>query len=173
MNGTDDDPPVRLGGHVVFLLPASPDVESALRAVCPAGGAAAWIETANSERPRFAGAAAAYADSSRVERRRTGRGSEWLRLNGLATVYRDSAGRVERHPPTISPELVAELAATRTESGADGHYEFTHVLPGRYLLAVEIRAEFRWMPVQVQRERVTAVISPRASRTGCEVVSGA
>src|SRR4051812_3387075 len=130
--GTDDvQPPVALSGHTVYLLRATTDVATALKAACPAGGAAAWKQTANAESERLVAAATVYGDSSRDARRRSLRG-EWMRLTRMQRLYRDSAARVPRAAPTITADLVAQLSTAQTETRNDGGYEFAHVAPGTY-----------------------------------------
>jgi hypothetical protein len=158
-----------LSGQTVYLLPASAGVGAALRGVCPAGGAVAWQQAARAERERFAATAAAYRDSSRDQLRRSGRSAEWMRLRQLAAAFADSVGKVQRQPPTIGRDLVAELATTRAETGPDGRFTLSDVAAGSYLLAVEIRAEFEWRPVQVGHTKAVLTMSPGTSTVGCEI----
>ena len=169
--GTDSPDAVRLSGQAVFLVAASPDVGSALKTVCPAN-AAGWSEAIRAERERFSVLAAAYADSAKDEFRQRRGSRRWTALIRLMNVYRDSAASMNGQPPPIPDDLVEKLSMNRANTGSDGRYVFEQLPPGPYLVATEMRDEFRWVPVEVKRSAALADVRPQASRTTCDVARG-
>jgi hypothetical protein len=169
--GTDDAQSVRLSSRPVFLLATSVEVAAVLKSVCPAN-AADWIERARSERSRFEQTATAYSDSTRDELALHRGSRRWSILLHMMNVYRDSARGMDGRPPSIPSDLVEKLAMNRATTSSNGHFTFGDVAPGRYLLATEIRDEYRWVPVEVARAKTTADITPRRSQTSCDVARG-
>ena len=166
--GTDAEPRVRLTDHSVFLVETSPDVASALDAACPAN-APDWPEKVRGERQRFDQIATAYTDSARDElARRRGR-LRWSALIRMMNLYRDSAARMDGRPPPIPRDLIEKLATKRVNTGDDGRYGFVELPRGTYLVATEVRDEYRWVSVQVARGRIVADITPSRSQTSCDV----
>lgn len=168
--GTDSPQSIRLTGQAVFLLAASSAVGSALRTVCPAN-AAGWSEAVRAERERFGALAAAYTDSAREEFAQHRGSRRWTGLIRMMNLYRDSAASMTGQPPTIPSDLVEKLSINRVNTTADGRYAFRKLAPGTYLLATDLRDEFRWVPVEVKRTTTLADITPRGSRTTCNVAA--
>ena len=166
--GTDSEQPVRLSEHGVFLLATSSDVAAALRAVCPAN-ASDWSEKVRSERQRFEQLSNTYSDSARDEFAQRRGSRHWTALVRMMNVYRDSAAGMDGRPPSLPADLIEKLALNRVNTGPDGHYTFGRVAPGKYLLATELRDEYRWIPVEVARGNAVADITPRGTRTSCEI----
>jgi len=169
--GTDSAQPLRLSGQAVFLLMASADVASALKSVCPAN-AAGWSERVRAERERFDGLAAAYADSARDEFAQRRGSRRWSGLIRVMNMYRDSAATMDGQPPPIPLDLVEKLSMNRTNTGSDGHYAFNELSPGTYLVATELRDEYRWVPVQIGRAKSATDVTPKGSQTTCVVARG-
>jgi len=169
--GTDSPQPVRLSGQAVFLLAASPDVGSALKTVCPAN-APGWREAVRAERERFGALAATYGDSARDELALRRGSRRWTSLIRTMNMYRDSAASMNGQPPPIPGDLVEKLSMNRANTSSDGHYEFRQLPPGTYLVATELRDEYRWVPVEVRRSTAVADVTPRGSRTTCDVARG-
>jgi hypothetical protein len=84
-------------------------------------------------------------------------------------MYRDSAATMDGQPPPIPRDLVEKLSVNRTNTGADGHYAFTELPAGTYLVATELRDEYRWVPVQIGRATSAADVTPKGSQTTCDV----
>jgi hypothetical protein len=166
--GTDGTPPVRVTHHEVFLLSATEEVTSVLKSVCPAS-ATAWAEQSRSERERFEQLAAAYSDSARDELAVRRGGRRWTALVRMMNIYRDSAAKMDGRQPTIPGDLVEKLATNRANTNDDGRYAFSKLTPGQYLVVTDLQNEFRWIAVEVSRAKRTADITPRASRTSCDV----
>ena len=169
--GTDSPDAVRLSGQAVFLVAASSDVGSALKTVCPAN-AAGWGEAIRAERERFGVLAAAYGDSAKDEFTQRRGSRRWTGLVRLMNVYRDSAASMNGQPPPIPGDLVEKLSINRANTGSDGRYVFQQLPPGPYLVATELRDEFRWVPVEVKRSAAVVDVRPQASRTTCDVARG-
>ena len=169
--GTDSPRGIRLSGQTVFLLAASPDLGSALKTACPAN-AEGWGQAVRAERQRFGALAAAYSDSAKAEfsLRRSSR--RWAALIRAMNMYRDSAASVNGQPPPIPVDLVEKLSMNRVNTSPDGHYAFRQLPPGTYLVATELRDEYRWVPVELKRETVVANVTPGGSRTTCDVARG-
>ncbi|HEY4216766.1 MAG TPA: hypothetical protein VGM67_06485 [Gemmatimonadaceae bacterium] len=167
--GTDGDPAVPVTGHAVYLLAATSETASALKAVCPALGAAELTTQANAERQRLTNVSAAYTDSLHDEllgRRDAKRVAD---LRATMLLYHDSAASVSSEPPPVPSTLIETLALKQVPSGDDGSYAFENVPPGQYLVAVELKDEYRWLPVQVGRRKAVADVRPRVTKSGCEV----
>jgi hypothetical protein len=169
--GTDSAQPVRLSGQAVFLLAASADVASALRSVCPAN-AAGWNERVRAERQRLDDLAALYSDSARGEFAQRRGSRRWTALVRTMNTYRDSATRMDGQPPPIPDDLVEKLSMNRTNTGSDGHYAFNELAAGTYLVATELRDEYRWVPVQIGRAKSNADVTPKRSQATCDVARG-
>ena len=60
----------------------------------------------------------------------------------------------------------------RANTGPDGRYVFGPLAPGTYLVATELRDEYRWVPVQVARTKAIADVTPRGSQASCDVARG-
>ena len=75
-------------------------------------------------------------------------------------------------PPAIPADLVEKLSINRANTSSDGRYAFRQIPPGAYLIATELRDEFHWVPVEVKRSTAVADITPRGSRTTCDVARG-
>jgi hypothetical protein len=71
-------------------------------------------------------------------------------------VYRDSAASMNGQPPPIPGDLVEKLSINRANTGSDGRYVFQQLPPGPYLVATELRDEYRWVPVEVKRSAALA-----------------
>jgi hypothetical protein len=166
--GTDGAAPVRVTGHVVFLISTTTEVTSVLKAVCPAS-AADWAAQSRSERARFEQTAAAYSDSARDEFTLRHGGRRWTALVRAMNIYRDSAAKIDGRQPTVPGDLIEKLATNRVSTDDGGHYTFSKLPPGQYLVVTDLHDEFRWTAVQVSRARRTADITPRASQTSCDV----
>ena len=169
--GTDSPDAIRLSGQPVFLVAASPDVGSALKTVCPAN-AAGWTEAIRAERERFSVLATAYADSAKDEFTQRRGSRRWTALIRLMNVYRDSAASMNGQPPPIPGDLIEKLSINRANTGSDGRYVFQQLPPGPYLVATELRDEYRWVPVEVKRSAALADVRPHGSRTTCDVARG-
>jgi hypothetical protein len=169
--GTDDAQPLRLSGHLVFLLSTSDEIVSALKSVCPAN-TADWNERVRSERERLSQSAAAYGDSARDELAQRRASRRWSALVRMMNIYRDSAARMDGRPPSVPSDLVEKLAVNRANTGDDGRYVFGELAPGTYLVATELRDEFRWKPVQVARTKAIADVTPERSQAGCDIARG-
>jgi len=169
--GTDSPQAVRLSGQAVFLLAASPDVGSALKTVCPAN-TPGWSEAVRAERERFGALAATYSDSAKDELALRRGSRRWTSLIRTMNMYRDSAASMNGQPPPIPGDLVEKLSMNRANTSLDGHYEFRQLPPGTYLIATELRDEYRWVPVEVRRSTTVADVTPRGSRTTCDVARG-
>jgi hypothetical protein len=169
--GTDGADAYRLTSHPVFLLTASNDVASALKAACP-GNDAGWSDRARAERARFDQIATTYSDSARDEFALRRGSRRWTALIRTMNVYRDSASSMDGRPPLFPRELVEKLAMNRANTGANGQYVFADLSPGTYLVATELRDEYRWVPVQVARKKAIADVTPRGSKTSCDVARG-
>jgi hypothetical protein len=167
--GTDGEPAVPVTGHPVYLVAASTETASALKAVCPALDAAALTAQANAERQRLTTTSAQYADSLHDELTTRRDAKRIADLRSSMVLYHDSAASVSAEPPPVPGSLVETLAMKQVPSGDDGSYEFMNVPPGRYLLAVELSAEYRWLPVQVGRRTAVADVKPGLTKSGCEV----
>jgi hypothetical protein len=167
--GTDGKPPVPVTGHPVYLVAATSETASALKAVCPALDQSELTAQAGAERQRLSNISALYADSLHDEllARRDARRVADLRSSMV--LYHDSAASVSAEPPPVPATLIETLAMKQVSSGDDGSYAFTNVPPGRYLLAVELSAGYRWLPVRVGRGTSVAVVTPRMTKSGCEV----
>jgi hypothetical protein len=166
--GTDGDTPVRVTGHQVFLLSTTNEVTSVLKSVCPASPAD-WAEQSRRERARFEQIAAAYSDSARDEFTLRHGGTRWTALVRAMNIYRDSAAKMDGRQPTVPGDLIEKLATNRVSTDDGGRYAFAKLPPGQYLVVTDLHDEFRWLPVQVSRAKRTADITPRASRTSCDV----
>jgi hypothetical protein len=167
--GTNGEPGVPVTGHPVYLVAASPETAAALKAVCPAMGAATFATQAAAERQRLSDLSAHYGDSLHEElvtRRDARRVTE---LRNAMTVYHDSAAAVASRPPPVPVTLIETLAMKQMSSEDDGSYAFTNIPPGRYLVAVELTNGYRWLPVQVGRRTAVANVSPLGSKEGCEI----
>ena len=169
--GTDDAAAVRLSGHPVFLVATSTEVAAVLKSVCPAN-AVDWKERARAEHERFSQIAASYGDSARDEFAQRRGSRRWSALLRAMNVYRDSAASMDGRPPSIPGDLVEKLAMNRANTGPDGHYIFGPLTPGTYLVATELRDEYRWVPVQVARAKAIADVTPRRSQASCDVARG-
>jgi hypothetical protein len=170
--GTDGEQPLRLTGHSVYLVMTSAEVATVLQAVCPAN-AADWTEKVRSERARFEQLAIAYSDSARDELARRRGTRRWTGLVRAMNTYRDSGARMDGRPPPIPRDLVEKLAVNRVNTDAGGRYVFAGLAAGSYLVAAELRDEFRWVPAQiVARGKAVANITPRDSRASCDVARG-
>jgi hypothetical protein len=169
--GTDDAQPLRLSGHLVFLLSTTDDVATALKSACPAN-AADWNERVRSERERLGQTAAAYGDSARDELAQRRGSRRWTALVRMMNIYRDSAARMDGRPPSVPSDLVEKLAVNRANTGDDGHFVFSELAPGTYLVATELRDEFRWKPVQVARTKAIADVTPQRSQASCDIARG-
>lgn len=167
--GTDSEPAVPVSGHPVYLVAASSETAAALKAVCPAMSTAELTAQADSERRRFNGLSASYGDSLHNELVSRRDRNEVARLRLAMALYHDSATSVVAQLPAVPATLIETLAMKQVPSGDDGRYVFADVPPGRYLVTVELRDEYRWLPVQVGRSKSTANVSPRGSKEGCEV----
>jgi hypothetical protein len=166
--GTDGTAPVRVSGHLVFLLSTANEVTSVLKSVCPAS-AADWAERARNERARLEQIAAAYSDSARDEFTLRHGGRRWTALVRAMNIYRDSAEKMDGRQPTIPGELIEQLATNRVNTDDAGRYAFVNLTPGQYLVVTDLHDEFRWLPVQVSRAKRTADVTPRASQASCDV----
>jgi len=124
---------------------------------------------ADAERRRFNGLSVSYGDSLHDELVSRRDRVQVARLRGAMALYHDSATSIVAQLPAVPVGLIETLAMKRVPSGDDGRYVFADVPPGRYLVAVELRDEYRWLPVQVGRSKSTANVSPRGSKEGCEV----
>jgi hypothetical protein len=169
--GTDSPRPLRLSGQAVFLLPASADVASALKSVCPSNSAG-WSDAVRAERDRFGALATAYSDSARDEFAQRRGSRRWTALVRVMNTYRDSAASMTGRPPPIPDDLVEKLSINRANTSSDGRFAFRDLQPGTYLVATELRDEFRWVPVEVKRTTALADLTPRSSRTTCDVARG-
>jgi hypothetical protein len=169
--GTDSPQPLRLSGKSVFLLAASADVGSALKAACPSN-AAGWNEAVRAERERFGELATAYSDSARDEFAQHRSSRRWTALIRLMNVYRDSAASMTGQPPPIPGDLIEKLSINQVNTSSDGRFAFRELPPGTYLVATELRDEYRWVPVEVKRSTAVADVTPRGSRTTCDVARG-
>jgi hypothetical protein len=167
--GTDSEPAVPVSGHPVYLVAASPETAAALKAVCPAMSTAELAAQADAERRRFNSLSVSYGDSLHGELVSRRDRAEVARLRGLMALYHDSATSVVAQLPGVPVSLIETLAMKRVPSDDDGRYVFSDVPPGRYLVTVELRDEYRWLPVQVARSKSAANVSPRGSKEGCEV----
>jgi hypothetical protein len=165
----DSGQPVKVEGHSVFLVSVSDELRSVLRAVCPDGGAAAWQEKLSAERNRLHDVAAAYEDSAGAERTLRGMSRRWRQLQRLTYTYADSAMHTNTDPPTVSGDLIEKLSIKRASTDPNGGYEFTNLPRGQYLIAADIRHEYRWVPVEVSRARTTADVSETGSQSGCAI----
>lgn len=165
----DSGQPVKVEGHSVFLVSVSDEVRSVLKSVCLDGGAAAWQEKLGAERNRLREMATAYEDSAGAERTARGMSRRWRHLQRLAYNYSDSAMHTNTEPPTVSADLIEKLSIKRASTGANGGYEFTNLPRGQYLVAADIRHEYRWVPVEVSHTRTTADVSESGSQSGCAI----
>jgi len=166
--GTDSPQSIRLSGQTVFLVTASADVGSALKTACPSN-AAGWSEAVRAERERFGVLAAAYSDSARDELAVRRASRRWTALVRMMNIYRDSASSMNGQPPAIPVDLVEKLSVNRANTSPEGRYVFRELPPGKYLIATELRDEYRWVPVEVKRATAVVDVTPRGSRATCEV----
>ena len=166
--GTDGTSPVRVTGHQVFLLSTANEVTSVLKSVCPAN-AAEWAEQSRGERARFDSLATAYSDSARDELAARRGGRRWTTLVRTMNIYRDSAAKMDGRPPTIPGDLIEKLATNRVSTDDAGRYAFSDLAPGQYLIVTDLHDELRWLAVQVSRGKQTADVTPRVSRSSCDV----
>lgn len=169
--GTDSPQPLRLSGQAVFLLPASADVGSALKTACPSN-VAGWSDAVRAERDRFGALATAYSDSARDEFAQRRGSRRWTALVRLVNTYRDSAASMTGQPPPIPNDLVEKLSINRANTSSDGRFAFRELQPGTYLVATELRDEFRWIPVEVKRSKAVADLTPHESKSTCDVARG-
>ena len=155
----------------MFLLATSSELAAALQSVCPANSPE-WAEKVKSERERLEMLGAAYGDSARDELAQRRASRRWSMLVRTMNSYRDSATHMDGRPPAFPIDFVEKLALNRVNTGNDGRYVFGELAPGTYLVATELRDEYRWVPVQVVRAKSIADITPRGSRTSCDVARG-
>jgi hypothetical protein len=165
----DSGQPIRVSGHSVFLVSVSDEVRSVLKSVCPDGGVVAWREKLGAEQNRLRRVAANYEDSAADERTLRGMSRRWRQLKRASYVYSDSAMHTTSEPPTIGADLIEKLAMQRASTGDSGGYEFTNLPRGQYLIAADIRHEYRWVPVEVTRFKTTADVSENGSQSGCAI----
>lgn len=165
----DSGQPIKIVGQSVFLVSVSDEVRTALKSVCPDGGIAGWQAKLGAERDRLGAVAAAYEDSATVERTLTGMSRRWRQLKRLAYANSDSAMHTNMEPPTVTGDLIEKLSIKRASTSENGGYEFTGLPHGQYLVAADIRHEYRWVPVEVSRSRTTADVSESGSQSGCMI----
>jgi hypothetical protein len=169
--GTDDSTAVRVTGHPVFLLSTAAEVAAVLKSICPANPAE-WSERSRAEHARLEQIAAAYGDSARDELALRRGGRRWTSLVRVMNMYRDSAAATNGRQPSVPGDLIEKLAINRVMTGENGRFVFPNLSPGSYLVATELRDEFRWVPVQVSRTKRTTDIMPRSSHSSCDVARG-
>jgi hypothetical protein len=165
----DSGQPVTVAGHAVFLVSVSDEVRTVLKSVCPDGGVAAWQEKLGAERNRLRGVAAIYEDSAGEERTRRGMTQRWRQLKRLSYTHADSAMHTNADPPTIGADLIEKLSIKRASTGENGAFEFSNLPRGQYLVAADIRHEYRWVPVEVSHSKTTADVSETGSQSGCAI----
>lgn len=165
----DSGQPVTVAGHAVFLVSVSDEVRTVLKSVCPDGGAAAWQEKLRAERDRLRGIASTYDDSAGEERTYRGMTQRWRQLKRLSYAYADSAMHTNADPPTIGGELIEKLSIQHASTGENGAYEFSNLPQGQYLVAADIRHEYRWVPVEVSHSQTRADVSESGSQSGCAI----
>ena len=166
--GTDETSPTRVTGHQVFLLSTANEVTSVLKSIFPAS-TADWADRSRSERTRFESLATAYGDSARDEFALRHGGRRWTALVRAMNTYRDSSAKMDGRPPAIPADLIEKLATNRVSTDDAGPYAFSDLAPGEYLIVTDLHDEVRWLPVRVSHAKGTADITPRGSRSSCDV----